>query len=271
MSTVVGPAETSRAGSRAAAWLPFSEHPGSDGPLLYCLPHAGGSASAFRSWFGRIGPVSVRPVQLPGRETRLREVPYDAMDLLVPDLANAVLADLAAGRPDRPYAVYGHSLGATIAFELVREIRRRQGPAPVHLVVSGCTAPGGDRAAEGADDPRMTGASDDEVVALLRRIGGTPEWMLTDPSVLRLILPPFRADFTVKESYRYRAEPPLEVPVTALAADGDPRGLPSGMADWERETTGPFTLHTLSGGHFAVLEQAATTQQRIGRALRGAA
>ncbi|WP_406492323.1 thioesterase domain-containing protein [Streptomyces sp. NBC_00846] len=270
MSTVVAPAEASRAGRPAGAWFPFAEHPGSDGPLLYCLPHAGGSASVFRSWFGRIGSASVRPVQLPGRETRLQEVPYDAMDLLVPDLAEAVLADLAAGRPGRPFAVYGHSLGATIAFELVREIRRRQGPDPVHLIVSGCPAPGGGWATEGEDDPRMTGASDDEVVALLRRIGGTPEWMLTDPSVLRLILPPFRADFTVKESYRYRAEPPLTVPVTALAANGDPRGPASGMAEWKRGTTGPSTLHTLSGGHFAVLAQAEITHRHIERALRSA-
>ncbi|MGW2182069.1 thioesterase II family protein [Streptomyces sp. NPDC001732] len=270
MTTAAAPASAARTERPAGNWFPFAEHPGSDGPLLYCLPHAGGSASAFRSWFGRIGRTSIRPVQLPARETRLRETPYEAMDRLVPDLARAVLADLAAGPAGRPYAVYGHSLGATIAFELVREIRRRQGPDPVQLIVSGCRAPGGGPAAEEEDDPRMTDASDDEVVALLRRIGGTPEWMLTDPSVLRLILPPFRADFTVKESYRYRAEPPLTVPVTALAADGDPRGLASDMAGWQQETTRPLTLHTLSGGHFAVLEQAAVTHGHLARALRSA-
>lgn len=264
-----------RAPAAATAWFPFAEHPGSAGPRLYCLPHAGGSASAFRSWFGRIGEVSVRPVQPPGRETRLRETPYREMDRLVADLADAVLADLvdeegpagaAPGGPVRPYAVYGHSLGALEAFELVREIRRRGGPDPLHLFVSGCGAPGDD---PDSGEPPIGGMSDEQVVALLRRIGGTPEWMLGDPSVLRMILPPFRADFAVKESHAPRAEPPLSVPVTALAADGDARTGTAGMAGWEHHTTGPFQAYTLSGGHFAVLEQAGVTQRYIARALRG--
>jgi surfactin synthase thioesterase subunit len=258
MTTVVEAAPT-------ASWLPFAEQPGCDGVRLYCLPHAGGSASAYRSWFGRLGPVSVRPVQPPGRETRLRDTPYDRMDRLVPDLADAVLADTSPAGGTRPYAVYGHSLGALVGFELVREIRRRGGPMPLHLFVSGCAAP------DAPDDgePPVAGMTQDQVVALLRRIGGTPEWMLTDPTVLRMILPPFIADFSVRDSYAYRPQPPLNVPITALAATDDPRAGTADVAGWRDQTTGRFTAHTLTGGHFAVLEQAAVTHRYIDRALRG--
>lgn len=271
MTTALAPAEPA-----TAAWLPFAEQPGCTGVRLYCLPHAGGSASAYRSWFGRLGGVSVRPVQLPGRETRLRDTPYDRMDLLVPDLADAVLADLvrtdpvpadtSPGGETRPYAVYGHSLGALVGFELVREIRRRGGPAPVHLFVSGCAAPGSPDDGE----PPVAGMTQGEVVALLRRIGGTPEWMLADPTVLRMILPPFRADFGVRDTYVYRPGQPLEVPITALAATDDPRAGTADVAGWRDQTTGRFTSHTLTGGHFAVLEQAAVTHRYIDLALRGA-
>lgn len=230
---------TRLAAPAGTAWFPFAEPPGATGVRLYCLPHAGGSASAFRSWFGRIGEVSVRPVQLPGRETRLREPAYRTMDALVRDLADVLLDDLAdPGSPGghRPFALYGHSLGALEAFELVRELRRRGGPRPVRLAVSGCAAPGEDPT---AGEPSVAGMTDAQVVALLRRIGGTPEWMLADPSVLRMILPPFRGDFAVRESHVHRPEPPLSVPVTVLAADGDPRAGLRDMAGWRRETTGP--------------------------------
>ncbi|MBB0245180.1 thioesterase [Streptomyces alkaliphilus] len=247
------------------AWFPFAEPPGAIGVRLYCLPHAGGSASAFRSWFGRVGEVSVRPVQLPGRETRLREPAYRSMTDLVRDLTDALLADLETPDGHRPFAIYGHSLGGQEGFEVVRELRRRGGPTPLHLFVSGCPAPGDD---PNAHEPPVGSMSDEQVVALLRRIGGTPEWMLRDPSVLRMILPPFRGDFAVRESHEHRPEPPLTLPITALAADRDPRAGIRDMVGWRRETTGPFRCRVLSGGHFAVLEQAEVTRRRLAEGLR---
>jgi surfactin synthase thioesterase subunit len=255
----------------AGPWLPFTEQWGTadrpgTGVRLYCLPHAGGSASAYRSWFGRLDGVSVRPLQPPGRETRLRETPYTRLTDLVGDLATAVLAEVESGPAPLPYAVYGHSLGALVGFELVREIRRRGGPAPVHLLVSGSAPPD---AAPCDDGPPVAGMTEDEVVALLRRIGGTPEWMLTDPTVLRMILPPFRADFILKETYQYENQPPLDVPITALAATADPRAGSEAVTGWRDQTTGRFRSHTLTGGHFAVLEQADVTHRHINEALSG--
>lgn len=237
--------------------LPFDVPPGA--VRLYCLPHAGGAASTFRPWIGRLPGVSVCPLQPPGREGRLREPPHERMAPLVAELAGAVIAGA-----DPPYAVYGHSLGALVGFELVREVRRRGGPQPVHLFVSGCAAP----QSSYDDGPPVGGMDDAQVVTMLRQLGGTPEWMLADETVLGMILPPFRADFAVKESYRYQPEPPLEVPLTALAATVDPRASVQATAGWRDQTARRFESHTLVGGHFAALEQASLTLTYVSAALR---
>ncbi|MCK2216212.1 thioesterase domain-containing protein [Actinomadura sp. ATCC 31491] len=249
-----------------ARWLPFRALTGAEpGALpLYCLPHAGGAASAFRAWQGKVPGVAVQPVQPPGRESRHREPPYRRMAPLVSDLADAVLTDVETAAAGRRYALYGHSLGAIVAFELVREIRRRGGPQPVHLFVSGSDAPH----LTYEDGPPVGQMGREQVVELLRTLGGTPEWLLADQEALAMILPAVQADFTVKETYEYEAEPPLEVPVTALPSNADPRVAFAKVAGWRALTTGPFDLHPFEGGHFAVFEQAARTQGIVAEALR---
>ncbi|MEU0530756.1 thioesterase II family protein [Amycolatopsis tolypomycina] len=241
----------------ASRWLPFPATAGN--VRLYCLPHAGGSASAFRSWIGRLPGVTVCPLQPPGRETRQRDTPHTSMSSYVADLADFVLSSDGA-----PYAVYGHSLGALVGFELVREIARRGASLPVHLVVSGCPAPQWLT----PDDPIVAGMGDAEIVSLLRTLGGTPEVFLNDPRVLRLILPPIRADLTVKNTYGYVAGPPLEVPVTALASTSDVRASVESVLAWREQTVRPFRGHVLDGGHFAVLEQEDVTLAHLAATLR---
>jgi surfactin synthase thioesterase subunit len=236
-------------------WLPF---PDTDGGLrLYCLPHAGGSASTFRSWIGRLPGVSVLPVQYPGRETRLSEPPHHRVPELAAELAAALLADTQ----DTPYAVYGHSFGALTAFELLYVIRAVGGTMPVHLVVSGFSAP----QAEDFTDDAVT---DEEIIALLRDLGGTPEQYLTDPRALKMIMPPLRADLTAKISYRYLPRPSLEVPILAIAGTADRQAKLDSMRGWAAQTTAGFRLHPLTGGHFAALEQSDETLRAIGDALR---
>jgi surfactin synthase thioesterase subunit len=232
-------------------WLPY---PAAGGPVrLYCLPHAGGSASAFRPWIGRLDGATVLPVQPAGRETRLRDAPHTSMDALAAELAEVLLADAAGD----PYAVYGHSLGALVGYEVVHRIEALGGPPPVHLLVSGCAAP---QWPTHADPATTEGAlSDERIVALLRSLGGTPEVFLADPRVLRMILPPLRADLTVKDTYRYRPRPPLAVPITAIASTDDPRAGVDSMTAWRDQTIRRARTHVLPGGHFAVLEQADTT------------
>ncbi|MDT0267344.1 alpha/beta fold hydrolase [Streptomyces sp. DSM 44915] len=236
-------------------WLPYRV--AGDGPRLYCLPHAGGSASAFRPWLGRLAGVEVCPLQPPGRETRLGEPPHETLAGFAADLADRLVADASAA----PYAVYGHSLGALAAFEVVRAVVARGGRPPVGLVVSGCAAP-----QLLATTPE--GVSDEEVLTLMRTLGGTPEAFLADARVARMLLPRVRADLAIRNSFRYQPGPPLRLPVTALAADADPRATVEEMAAWRDQTIGRFELHPYGGGHFAVLEQADRTLSLLDRALR---
>jgi surfactin synthase thioesterase subunit len=243
----------------ATTWFPFVRQTGEppDAPALYCLSHAGAGASVYRDWLGAVPGFAVLPVQLPAREGRFQDPPYLRMPALVSDLADLVVAE------GRRYAVYGHSFGALVAFELLRELRRRQAPDPLHLFVSGFVAPHHDM----DDDVPVMGMDEAQLVDLLRELGGTPEWLLRDPAAVGMVLPAVRADFEVKETYEYRAEPPLTVPVTAFASTADPRVRHDQVACWREQTDGEFRFHLFSGGHFAVFEQAARTHRYLAAAL----
>lgn len=242
-------------------WVPLLARTQPDTLPLFCLPHAGAGASAFRTWPDCLPGVLVLPVQPPGRESRFREAPYERMGPLVAELA-AIMLGVAGSRP---YAVYGHSLGALVAFETLREIRRRDSTEPVHLFVSGCVAPH----FTCNDDPPVAAAPIPTLVRKLRQLGGTPDWLLSDPTFLEMILPALRADLSVKESYEYRSEQPLDIPITVLASTEDP-AAPHELQDrWRDQTTAAFRLHTLAGGHFAVFEQAESTQRHLTAALAG--
>ncbi|WP_340539832.1 thioesterase II family protein [Nocardioides sp. GXZ039] len=244
---------------RVRAWLPMrSQDVAGDAVLLFCLPHAGGGASAFRGWVGTHREVDVVPVQPPGREARMREPAFERMDPLVDELVS-VIERSAAGQP---FALYGHSLGALVAYETAVEMRRRRMPAPVHLIVSG--APAAHRAKEGGR--AVSTMATPRLVSMLRKLGGTPEWVLQDPEMLAMVLPVIRADFALRESYRYRREPPLEVPVTVIATHDDARASFSQQARWTDRSTRPGQVHTLTGGHFAIFEET----ERVTRLVRDA-
>jgi surfactin synthase thioesterase subunit len=238
-------------------WLPMS--PGAlvedRGLPMFCLPHAGAGASAFRGWMGTLPGISVLPVQPPGREARLREAPFERMAPLVEELAEVI----GVVARSRPYALYGHSLGALVAFETLREIRRRGDSQPVRLIVSGCVAPHLDF----DDGPRVTGMSQQRLAEMLAQLGGTPAAFLADPELLAMVLPAIRADFSVKESYEYVAQAPLSVPVTVLSSTDDHRAPHEAQVQWREETLSGFSLSLLPGGHFAVFEQARLTRAAL--------
>ena len=234
---------------------------GRGGLPLFCFPHAGAGASAFRGWLGRLPGVEVLAVQPPGREARLREAPFEQMAPLVQELAAVILATAGS----RPYALYGHSLGALVAFETLREIRRRGDTEPVQLIVSGCVAPH----LSFDDGPPVTGMSQQRLTEMLRELGGTPAMLLADPELLQMVLPAIRADFSVKETYQYVSEAPLSVPVTVLSSSDDPRAPHETQQQWRDQTLAGFSLHSLAGGHFAVFEQQELTLSRLVGALAG--
>ncbi len=225
---------------------------------LVCLPHAGGGANQFRHWPAGLSPaVEVCAVQLPGRETRFREPPIPHYQPLIAALADALLPSL-----DRPYALYGHSLGALLAFELVRELRRRGIPGPVHLIVAAYTAPQLPR-----DRPPLHALPDDEFCEALRVRGGTPAVVLNHAELMQLFLPMIRADFAVSETYTYQPESPLDCPLSVLAGDNDPLAPLSRLTPWSELTTGPFESIVLPGHHFFPQTQQALVLQTIRRLL----
>lgn len=215
-------------------------HPGAR-LRLFLLPHAGGGASAFRGWADLFPPqVEVCPVQLPGRENRTREPAFDRVQPLV-----EALAGVLAGWRDLPYAVFGHSNGALLAFELARHAERTGAPAPVHLFASGRRAP--DLPSRQRD---VHALPDDEMMAELRTLGGIPEALLEHPELLQLLLPVMRADLAITETYVPTPGATIAAPITVYTSTDDVKVNADEAGAWERHTTAGFRVRTFPGDHF---------------------
>lgn len=209
---------------------------------LFCLPFGGGGAAIFREWPRDLWPeIEVWHVQLPGREARHREPLLTRMDALVEPLAEAMLPAL-----DRPYAIFGHSMGALVGFELARLLRRTGAPHPIQLFSSARRAPH-------VSDPRppLHALPDDDLVAqLTQRYNGMPRAVLESPELLRMFVPVIRADLMLTETYVYTPEEPLVCPISAFGGLDDGAVTRDDLAAWGDQTRTSFTLRMLPGGHF---------------------
>jgi surfactin synthase thioesterase subunit len=210
---------------------------------IYCFSHAGGNGASFLEWQDQLDSrIEVCAIQLPGRGGRFRERPLTSMNMVVERVAEAI-----GGEPDIPFAFFGHSLGALIAFELARRLRRTALPSPRHLVVSGCDAPSR-RLAGGA----VHMLPDDHLVQLLSNFGGIPPDILRHKELLALMLPTIRADFTMVDDYRFTEGPPLAMPISVFAGRTDRAVNSTSLSDWAGETTGGVELEWFDGGHFFI-------------------
>ncbi|MGX2998285.1 thioesterase II family protein [Streptomyces sp. JNUCC 64] len=243
-------------------WLRrFAERPG-EGPLLVCFPHAGGAASAYVPLARALAPrVEVLAVQYPGRQDRRREAPVTSLVPLAARVAEAVRGEL--GAQERPYAFFGHSMGAALAYEAARELRRSGGRSPVRLFLSGRGAPG---PLPGRDD---VVADDAELIARVRRLGGTAGGVLDDPELLEMVLPALRADYRVLGGYRWVPERPLDVPFTVLVGDADPVVTVEEARGWLAESAVPGEFRVLPGGHFYLDGRTEEVAGVVGAALDG--
>lgn len=222
-------------------WIAHTR-PNREGRLrLFCFPYAGGSAAIYRSWADRLPPeVEVLPVELPGRASRFREPLCQSVAEVVVQ-ASVGLAPLF----DRPLAFFGHSMGAVIAFEMARQLRREGRAAPVWLFVSGRRAPHLNE----REDP-MHALPDDEFLLRLRDLNGTPEEALQHPELMQMMQPMLRADFAVVETYRIQPEAPLSCPLSVLGGLADPEVTRDDLAAWAQHSTGPFSQRMFEGDHF---------------------
>lgn len=237
------PARRAEASRPANPWIVCTCAQAHPGLRLFCLPYAGGAASVYRDWHNAFGPnVEVSAVQLPGRENRLREPPIDQMALMIDRLEVALTPYM-----DAPYAFYGHSLGALLAYELTHRLVERGRRLPERLIAAGHRAPH----LPWHKDVMHT-QPDAGLIDGLRRYGGTSEAVLGNPELMALLLPVIRADLKLTEAYAYTERTPLDVPIIAIGANHDNEVEPEQVAAWERHTRGPFTLHMLDGDHFFV-------------------
>ena len=210
---------------------------------LLCLPHAGGGTQDYRTWQEHFpATIDVCPVVLAGRETRMSE-PADT-DLVA--LADRMVTDLRPLLREAPVALYGHSMGAWIAFEFARALRRQRMRAPVHVFI-------GARRAPNLPDtrPPLYQLPDPQLVdAIQERYAAIPQQLLDQPAILRMFLPTMRADFTLLDTYAHREEDPLDCPITAFRGSQDTVVQATGISAWRHHTAQGFQVRPIPGGHF---------------------
>lgn len=227
--------------------MPFYAPPPPERPRLrlLCLPFAGGGVGIYRSWPGAMPEgVQVVPVELPGRERRLKEPAYKNMGVLLRDLGPA-LEPLA----DVPFAVFGHSMGAAIAYEVARAATS-VGKPPVALFLSARRAP-----QEPPPHPPFFALPKDTLIAEMERLyGKLPPMLKSHPHLLDMFLPTMRADFQLLDTWKAPVDQVLTCPIHAYAAADDHAVPPPTLDRWAELTSGPYRKTIVPGGHFGIRE-----------------
>jgi myxalamid-type polyketide synthase MxaB len=237
--SVAEPSTNGHAGNPAGRWLACYEPRNEARLRLFCFHYLGGGASAFRRWQENLpAEIEVCPVQLPGREQRIRE---NACEQMLP-LA-ATLAEQLRPMLDRPFALYGHSMGALLAFELARQLRR-ESLEPVHLFAAAYLAPH-------APGPYRQGQQYDrsDLDEVVRRLLDVPEAVMANEEFMSALLPTINADLKLVGSYAYELQAPLDCPITAFGGESDREVKEQDLLGWRQHTTQAFRLQMFAGGH----------------------
>jgi medium-chain acyl-[acyl-carrier-protein] hydrolase len=225
---------------------------------LFCFPYAGGGARSFRDWADKLGPnLEVCAIALPGRDRRLSEPALRRADEAV-DILGEVL------RPylDLAFVLFGHSMGAILAYEVARRLLTHAGVEPRGLFVSGHRAPHLPSLRRNLHNlPR------NELIAEVKAFNGTPAEVFDHEDLIDLVLPTLRSDFELVETYAQSAGPVLSCPVIAMSGSQDRDVLPEQLAGWRSVTTGPFKTMLFAGGHFYLNDARAGFMEGMGREL----
>jgi surfactin synthase thioesterase subunit len=212
---------------------------------LVCFPHAGGSAPFYLPVSAALAPrVDVVAIQYPGRQDRRAEKPIDDIAVLA-DRIHAILLR----PPRRPLTLFGHSMGAVLAFEVTRRLEAG-GRGPVRLFASGRRAPSTHR------DETVHLRDDPGILAEIRALNGTASAVLGDEELMRAALPSLRADYRAAETYTCAPGTAVECPITVMTGDNDPKTTLEEAQAWARHTTGDFDIRVFPGGHFFLVDHA---------------
>jgi pyochelin biosynthetic protein PchC len=225
-------------------WLQrFAKRP--DAALrLVCFPHGGGSALFYRSWARRMpDEIELVAVQYPGRFDRLREPRIDAMEPMADAIAGVLAREIA-----EPFALFGHSMGAAIAFETALRLDCDHDRRPLQLFVSGRKGPTRHRAG------RRHLAATDDMLAYVRFLGGSSAALFDTPEVQSFVLPILRSDFKLSETWKPTRGSAVLCPITAYVGDRDPEAPVDAVAAWEHSTTAHSRLRVFPGNHFYLLD-----------------
>lgn len=223
-------------------WLGGTDNPQAK-MRLFCFPAAGGGTLAFRGWAEQLPEhVELRPIRLPGREMRIGESCFDEAITAARALASGLQTYL-----DKPFAFFGHSMGALLAFELTRELRRRGDPMPLTLLISGRRAPQSPLPRE-----YFHTLPDERFIDILRTnyAGGTSEAVLQEAQLMALFMPTIRSDFALTDTYTYAPEAPLSCPIYAFGGEDEREFEEAELDAWRQETTSNFSMRMFPGGHF---------------------
>ncbi len=244
----------------SSKWIIFPQPVPEAKLRLFCFPYAGRGAGIFRNWQRELpDTIEICAVQLPGREERLREPLFSRFSPLINTLSQVLLPHL-----ERPFAFFGHSLGALICFELARELRRQKASLPQKLIVSGRRAP----QIPDSDSPESQ-LPEPEFIERLRLYNGTPAEVLQNPELLAIYLPILRADLAVIETYTYVTEKPLNCSLFCYGGINDPETTRNELVSWKEHTQKDFRIRMFPGNHFFLNQERKLVLQYIAKDLMG--
>jgi len=210
-----------------------------EGPPLFCFPYAGGSANAYQAIAASVRQLMIWAYEMPGRGRRISEAPATSRIKIVEDSARIIASQ---GHDD--FFLFGHSMGGMLAFETARVLQHKYSLSPRRLILSGIRPPS--RVAT-----VVAPATDEQLIARIRRLGGTPAEILENEELLQLILPALKADFELVDGWTRPFEP-LHCDITTFAGADDRYCSVTDAVQWEEFTDGGFSAHRIAGAHFFI-------------------
>ena len=226
---------------------------------LFCFPYAGAGSSIYNKWAASLPGVELCLVNLPGRDVRIQEPLHKHLLSLASQICEGMTPFL-----DRPYALFGHSMGGLLGFEVARQLRRINAPQPLHLLISSRRAPQ-------LPDPtaHLWQLPEAQFLAATETLYGTlPVIIRQDPEVLNLFLSIMRADFTMLGTYQYREEAPLEIPICAFGGLQDQSLKEEDLQGWQNQTNAAFAVKLFLGDHFYFQKSQAAFFETLNHYLR---